>query len=246
MQECLGVNIANKIIRYAKLKKDSNSFYVESYGIKFYNNIVDTLEQIILETNSANIPISCNLANEKYYYFDVFSLANKTYLEKAVKTEFESFCTENHINSKVYDGKYIYTTNIENQDLSKIIYIYDTQIDVSERQNFFKHGRLNNLVPLPTTLPNLIKAERNKNYMIINLEEQTTITTIINQAIYSVDTIEEGMREALSVIEEKENSFSKAYEVCQNTTIYTMETDYSSMGDNEYLQYIANNFNYTQ
>ncbi len=239
MQECLGIDITDKLVRYAKVKKDSNNFTVEAYGIKFYSNITETLEQIISETNSFRIPISCNLSNEKYYYFDVFNLANKTYLEKAVKTEFESFCVENHFNSKVYNGKYIYTNNIENQDLSKIIYIYDTQNDIAEIQNFFRQGSIDTLVPLPTTLPNLIKAEKNRNYMIVNIDEQTTITTIINQAIYSVDTIEEGMKEALDKINEKENSFSKSYEVCQNTTIYTMETDYSSMGDNEYLQYIV-------
>ena len=73
MQECLGVDITDKIIRYAKVKKDSNNFIVEAYGIKFYNNISETLDQIISETNSSKIPISCNLANEKYYYFDIFN-----------------------------------------------------------------------------------------------------------------------------------------------------------------------------
>ena len=40
MQECLGVSITDKLIRYAKVKKDNNSFTVESYGLKFYNNIL--------------------------------------------------------------------------------------------------------------------------------------------------------------------------------------------------------------
>lgn len=239
MQECLGVNITNNVIRYAKVKKDNNNFNVESYGIKFYNDIDATLGQIISETNSSNIPISCNLTNEKYYYFDVYRLANNSYLDKAVKTEFESFCTDNHFNSSVYDGRYICAPNLENSDLSKIIYVYDTQTDVSEKQQFFEKSKLSTLVPLPITLANLVKAEKNKNYMIINIEDQTTITTIINQAIYSVDTIEEGLKEAMEKINEKENSPSKTYEVCKNTTIYTMETEYSSAGNTEYLQYIV-------
>ncbi len=238
MQECLGVDITDKLIRYAKVKKDNNSFVVESYGIKFYNNLMETLDQIVSETNSENIPISSNLSNEKYYYFNIFNLTNKSYAEKAIKTEFESFCTENHLNSNVYDGRYIYTRNIDNPDQSKVIYIYDSQNDIEERQMFFDKKKLEILTPLATCLPNLINAEKNKNSMIINIEEKTTVTTVINQSIYSVDTIEEGMGEILDKINEKENSYSKSYEVCQNTTIYTMETDYNSMEENEYLKYI--------
>ena len=239
MQECLGINITDKLIRYAKVKKDNNDYTVESLGIKFYNNIIETLDQIITETNSKNIPISCDLSNEKYYYFNIFSLTNKSYLDKAVKTEFESYCTENHLNNNVYDGKYIYTKSMENPDQSKVIYIYDSQADVSERLSFLGQNRLSTLVPLPTTLPNLIKTEKNKNAMIINIDEHTTVTTIINQAIYNVDLIEDGMKQIIDSINERENSYSKAYEICQNTTIYTMDTNYSSMEENEYLKYIV-------
>ena len=63
MQECLGVDITDKLIRYAKVKKDNNTFVVESYGIKFYNDLMETLDQIVTETNSENIPISSNLSN---------------------------------------------------------------------------------------------------------------------------------------------------------------------------------------
>lgn len=239
MQECLGIDITDKLIRYAKVKKDNNTFVVESYGIKFYNNVTETIDQIITETNSENIPISSNLSNEKYYYFNIFNLTNKTYASKAIKTEFESFCTENHLNSSVYEGKYVYTRNIDNPDQSKVIYVYDSQNDISERQMFFDKRKLEILTPLATTLSNIINAEKNKNSMIINIEEKTTVTTIVNQAIYSVDTLEEGMGEILDNINEKENSYSKSYEVCKNTTIYTMETDYSSMEENEYLKYIV-------
>ncbi len=239
MQECLGVDITDKLIRYAKVKKDNNTFVVESYGIKFYNDLMETLDQIVTETNSENIPISSNLSNEKYYYFNIFSLTNKAYATKAIKTEFESFCTENHLNSSVYEGKYVYTKNIDNPDQSKVIYVYDSQNDIAERQMFFGKKRLELLTPLATAIPNLINVEKNKNSMIINIEDKTTVTTIVNQAIYSVDTIEEGMSEVLDKINEKENSYSKSYEVCKNTTIYTMETDYSSMEENEYLKFIV-------
>ena len=65
----------------------------------------------------------------------MFSLLNKSDLKKAIETEFESYCTENHLNSNAYDGRYIYTTNLENQDQSKIIYIFDGHADIEERKS---------------------------------------------------------------------------------------------------------------
>jgi hypothetical protein len=103
----------------------------------------------------------------------------------------------------------------------------------------FKNVRLESATPITTTLPNLIKVEKEKNILIVNLEKNTSITTIINQSIYNVDIIQEGMGEILEKINEKENSYSKSYEVCKNTTIYTMETAIEDTTNTENLQYIV-------
>ncbi len=239
MQSSLGISITDKLIRYAKVNKNNDTYSVESYGIKFYSNLNETIGQIISETDSKNVPICSEVSNENYYYFNIFNLTNKSYAEKAINTEFESYCIENHLNRSIYEGKYIYTKSLDNEDQSRIVYIYDNQTDIAEKNVFFDGYKLETLVPMATSLPNLINAEKNKNSMIINIEEKTTVTTIIDQSIYSVNVIEEGMREILDKINEKENSYSKSYDVCKNTTIYTMETDYSSAEGNEYLKYIV-------
>ena len=239
MQESLGISITDKLIRYAKVKKDNNNYKIDSYGLKFYSNLNEALKQILNETDSLNTPISSEIANEKYYYFNIFSMTNRNYAEKAIKTEFESYCTENHLNSNLFEGRYIYTKSLDNEDQSRIVYIFDSQTDIAEKSSYFDDGKLETLVPLATTLPNLINAEKNKNSMIINLEEQTTITTVVDQSIYNVETLEDGMKEVIEKINEKENSYAKSYEVCKNTTIYTMETDYTSTEENEYLKYIV-------
>ena len=69
------------------------------------------------------------------------------------------------------------------------------------------------------------------------MEEKTTLTTIVDQKIYNVDKLEEGMETILTSISEKENSYSKAYEICKNTTIYTMEgKELLEEGENLYLE----------
>ena len=74
--------------------------------------------------------------------------------------------------------------------------------------------------------------------MIVNIENDTTITTILNQKVYSIDKIPYGMKEPLESINEKENSYMKSYEACKNTTIYTMETPDMLEGTNQYLSFI--------
>lgn len=238
MQECLGISITDKLIRYAKVQKNNNLIKVTASGIKFYDNLQTSINQIVAETDSDKIPISLNTKNEKYYYFNIFNLTNKSYAEKAISTEFESFCTENHINKNAYEGKYIYTRSTDNPDQSKVIYIYDGKNDINERESYFQNKKIESMTPITTTLPNLLKVEKNKNILIVNLEDNTTITSILNQSIYNVDILPEGMGEILDKINQKENSYSKSYEVCKNTTIYTMETTLDNTNNSEYLQYI--------
>ena len=83
MQECLGISITDNLIRYAKVQKTSTQIKVTAFGIKFYDNLKSSIDQIIKETDSLKTPISIDIKNEKYYYFNIFNLTNKDYAEKA-------------------------------------------------------------------------------------------------------------------------------------------------------------------
>lgn len=65
------------------------------------------------------------------------------------------------------------------------------------------------------SIPNLINIEPNENCIIVNMEDKTTITTIIDSKIYHVDVLDEGSTDILSKINLKENSYSKSYEICK-------------------------------
>ena len=82
MQNCLGIYIENNVIKYAKVAKERDDLKIESYGIKFYDNIEETIKQIIEETYSYKIPICTNLSDEQYTYIDMFNLLNKKDLAK--------------------------------------------------------------------------------------------------------------------------------------------------------------------
>ena len=242
MQYCLGMSIDDKFIRYAKVQKEDNAFKIESYGINSYNNIDldNKITQIIRETNSEKIPISTDIQNEKYYFFNFFGVKNKTYAKEAIETEFESFCTENHINKNAVDGRYIYTKNIDSIDKNKAIYVYASKGEIEERINLFKGYKVISATPDAIAIPNIANIEQNKNIMIVDIGDNTKITTIINKNIYNVDILSQGLKEAFDTINLKENSPLKTYEVLKNTTIYTMDMDINSdKKNNEYLQYIV-------
>ena len=243
MQSCLGITIAENLIKYAKVEKESNGFKVKSYGIKFFDNLElsSTINQIIDETDSRKVPISINTTNEKYYYFNIFNLTNESYAKKAIETEFESFCGENHLNANTYEGRYTYTRDISNADRNKVIYIYNSKAELEQTYNLLKGVRVTTATPISTSLPNIIRTEKNKNSMIVDIDTKTTITTIINQNIYNIDILNQGLNDAIEKINEKENSLLKSYEVFKNTTIYTMDMQASqAVGENNgYLDFIV-------
>jgi len=69
MSSCLGLYIEEKLIKYAKVTKEREDIKVESYGVKFYDNIGEAIKQIISETYSYKTNISINLSEEAYDYF---------------------------------------------------------------------------------------------------------------------------------------------------------------------------------
>ena len=84
------------------------------------------------------------------------------------------------------------------------------------------------------SIPNLIDIEKNENSIVVNMEESTTVTTILDNKIYHVDKIEEGSKDFLTKINLKENSYLKAYEICKNSTIYTNEGKDLQYEENDY------------
>lgn len=223
MSSCLGLYIEEHLIKYAKVSKDHDNIKVESFGIKFYDKIGDAIAQVIEETYSQKTPISVNLSEEMYNYFDMFALLTKNDLQKAIKTEFESYCLDKGYNPNVFETRYAVVDNKIDKDKIRIIHIADNKIELNKRIQQIDGYRLANVSPISMSIPNLINAGKNENCIIVNMEENTVITTILGSKIFNIDVLEEGSSDILTKINLKENSYSKSYEICKNTTIYTSE-----------------------
>ncbi len=223
MPSCLGLYIESNLIKYAKVTKERDILKVESFGMKFYDQIGPTINQIISETFSYKTPISINLSEEVYQYFYFFNLLNKNDLKKAIETEFDSYCYDKGYNRNALESRYALVQDMQDAEKIKAIYISVNKTEINKRLQEFDGNSISYLTPLPMAITNVIDLKEKENIAIINMEEKTTITTIIDSKIYEIDTIEESVKTILDTISTKENSFSKAYEICKNTTIYTME-----------------------
>lgn len=241
MQSCLGLYVDKGIIKYAKVSKDKKSTKVEAYGVKFYENLEDTIEQIIKETYSFQIPISINLQEEQYKYSTLLNLLKPKDLEKAIDTEFEYFCSTNSKNKNTIEYRRLISennVNSEDRDKLNVIYTYANKISVVERIQLLDKYKIGVISPIALTIPNLNKFANGENSVIVNIEDKTEITTLVQGKIQRVDKIDKGMSNILKVIEVRENSLSRAYEACKNTTVYTKAGQNLKIDGNEYLEEI--------
>ena len=218
MASCLGLYIENNLIKYAKVSKNNEAIKVESFGIKFYENLQETINQIIEETYSFKSLISINASEEIYNKIEVFSMLNRKDIEGVIKTEFEDICSQRDINQNIYEQRYIFTGTKENERL-KVIHIAMPKTTIAQRKN--QMNKINSILPVSVTIPNLLKKEKKTTAIIVNMESDTTITKFSEKGILDISVLKIGAKNVLDSINKKENSYSKSYEICKNSTIYT-------------------------
>lgn len=235
MATCLGISTENNLIKYAKVTTDRDKTKVEAFGIKAYEDLEASLKEVLEETASNNIPICMNLTGEMYNYFSVFSMLKNKDKGLALNAEFELLCDEKGYSYKTLDSRYILTEDYMNKEKQKAIYISVEKADVTSKMQKLQSFKVSNLVPLPIAITNLLQSEK-ENYAIVNIEEETQVTTVVNDQINDVEVFQIGMKDILKEIKSKENSIQKAYEICKNSTIYTMETTGIQLEENVYLK----------
>lgn len=223
MASCLGLYVETNLIKYAKVSKDHDNIKIDSFGIKFYENLGETLKQIIEETSTYRTPISVNLSEEVYREFNMFSLLTKKDLQKAIEMEFETVCSEKNDNPNSYEKRYALVDNLEDKEKIKVLHVSASKMELNKISQDFSKYRLTSIAPVSMSIATIAELNPKQNVLIVNVEEKTRMTTVIDEKIYDIKVLDEGTREILEKINIKEGSRSKAYESCKNTTIYTSE-----------------------
>ncbi len=70
----------------------------------------------------------------------------------------------------------------EDDQKLKVIFVTDNKIELNKQMQLLQNYKLTGLYPLPMSIPNLLDLEKaSGNCLIVNMEEKTTITTIIDK-----------------------------------------------------------------
>jgi Tfp pilus assembly protein PilN len=235
MATCLGIYVDKNIIKYAKISREKTSTKVEAFGVKVYSDFKQTIDQIIEETFSFKIPISVNMSEEMYNYLYMSDLLSKKDLEKAIKTEFESYCYDKGLNPNALESRYVLVNDANDKEKIKVIHVSIDKIKLNNVVNNFEGYRVTNITPIPLSIASIAPINAKENVAIVNIEDKTTVTIVNGEKVYEVHQIEKGASDILDAINVKENSYAKAYEICKNSTIYTMQGRDLQEKENEYL-----------
>lgn len=241
MASCLGIYIDRNIIKYAKITKEKDDLKVDAFGIKIYSDLLQTIDQIVSETFSFKDSISVNITDETYDYFYMSDLLSKKDLAKAIETEFESLCVEKQYNPNALEARYAIVNDQNDKTKIKVIHVSENKMKINQIMQNFNGKKLQNITPIALTIPNIAPTNEKENVLIVNIEDKTSITTLVGSKIYDVQNLDIGAQQILNEINSKENSYLKAYEICKNTTIYTMEGQNLQQQENDYLGYIVPN-----
>jgi len=235
MPSCLGMYIDKNIIKYAKVSKDKTSTKIEAFGVDVYSDLSSAIKKVIEETFSFKIPVSVNLSDEMYNYFYMSDLLNKKDLNKAIRTEFESFCYEKGYNPNALESRYALVNDANDKEKIRVIHTSVDKIKLNKIFSDFEGKKVTTISPLPISIANIAPLNDKENIAIVNIENTTTVTVVTGQKVYDITKIDAGMEKPLDNIGEKENSYKKAYDICKNTTIYTMQGKELQDSENEYL-----------
>ena len=233
MPNCLGVYVEKNLIKYAKVSRDkaSTHFEILAYGVKFYENLEETVKSVINETNSTADELCMNISRENYVEFNVFNKLKPKEIKELLTTEFSSYCNEKGVPASVWEMRYSLVRNTNNPDSYKAICVTADKAELSNLWQMFETERLTSLSAMPFTIMNVLKDKGlGEQSAIVNIEDETTVTVITKGEVAKVVSIPIGMEEILSSLADRFNSYSKAYEACKGFTI-TFDDTYNFSDD---------------
>lgn len=238
MPSCLGIYVDKNLIKYAKLKKVRDNYKVETYNVEVFENLSEALNKVVLETNSYKDPISINISNELYNYFDVFAELDKKDIKKSLDIEFEMLCNEKGYDKQLLESRFLLMDNKENYEKFRALYFSANKQEIDEKINILSKYKLSSMTSVLTSITNLIDSREKENIAIINIENEIRITTVIDGQISRVDILNSALEKALEQVNKAELSWKKAYEVCKNITIYNQEVQSLDADENEYIEIV--------
>ena len=223
MPSCLGFYTDKNMIKYAKVNRDKTSgmYMLEAYGVKFYDNIITTIDEIAQEVGMEQCTVSLTMMNEGYHAVEVFSGLKSKDRDDLVRSEFDAFCEQKGLVSTALELRYQLVHNTGNIDKYVALCSYVSKGELANSNTNFEGFKISSIAPLGLSVGNLFNNKGiDEEAAIINIENKTTITILLRNEIQDVIEIPLGMEDILDKLAEKYNSYAKAYEACKKISVY--------------------------
>lgn len=223
MPSCLGFYTDKNMIKYAKVNRDKTSgmYMLEAYGVKFYDNIITTIDEIAQEVGMEQCTVSLTMMNEGYHAVEVFSGLKSKDRDDLVRSEFDTFCEQKGLVSTALELRYQLVHNTGNIDKYVALCSYVSKGELANSNTNFEGFKISSIAPLGLSVGNLFNNKGiDEEAAIINIENKTTVTILLRNEIQDVIEIPLGMEDILDKLAEKYNSYAKAYEACKKISVY--------------------------
>ena len=226
MANCLGIYFDDNIVKYAKLvKNNAGTIEIKEHGIRFVRtSLKETLEKVVNDTNSTkDVAIVISAPKVEYYAFQAFKQISNSDLQNVIKLEFEDWCEKNVL----LPGNLTYVYTLP----SSIIGDYRRGLmGICDKKLIEKHSKIGDsnvvsMYPTDLLLPSNVPEEE-KNFILINMDENLSLTTVINGKITYTSIFEIGMKQVFDKFIDVLGSYEKAYEACKQLNVFSdVESD---------------------
>lgn len=225
MERCLGIYVGDKVVKYTKLHIDKNkNIDIEAVGTKYIlGGAKEVIDEIVLETNSQNVPIAINVAKENHKNIPVIKTLSKSNKASMIDIEIEDIANKQGLNKNMLVYNFDIVESLNNNENEKVNILYVNKSDV-EQYYKIDSFKIKGVYPLSSIIAGLVPKEE-KNYALINIEEETTLNIILEGKQVAAIPIEEGMKQILEDIADHMGSYAKAYETCKTINVYTQEAN---------------------
>lgn len=220
MGTCLGVYLGEKIIKYAKLEQDDKTkkISLNSYGTKaIWGKTEEEILDVINQTGSEYDSICLNVQESYLLEAELLKQLKKSDVQSVVALEVADSASQRGINEKLLEHRYtLVDSTVSASNSHALIQVANkAEIDrITENKNIKK---VTGIYPVPYLI-NRITTEQN-NYILLNVDEETTAIFISNNVPVSIKKIDVSMKNILDTLAIETGSYSKACDLCRTINV---------------------------
>ncbi len=239
MPSCLGIYTDRNMIKYAKVtsvteKIAGQILTLEAYGVKFYDNLQATIDEIAEEVGmsahatpgqitlaGATTSVGLALSNEEYYITDVFSNLKRKDMHQLILSDYQEKMGDNALSTSVMEMRVKLALNSGSIDKHLAICAMTSTGELANIRRNFEKYKVDSICPLSISIKNLFENQGiDEEAIVVNIEDKTTITVFHRNEIQYATAISLGTQEIISKLAEKYNSAAKAYEALKKVSAY--------------------------